>query len=178
MKKVILEEIENMKYLLGYKRGVVISEQTPGTTQVDDNDINPDVVAKAEQTPGTTQVDDNDINPDIVAKAEQPAPTTAAPTTAAPTTAAPTTDTETPNPTIKMGVGNPRIKYLQQLLNYKFKSGLVDDGKYGPKTADAIYKNIVAISKTQLKPFELVPVTKEVVQKPVQQITANTNMLK
>jgi peptidoglycan hydrolase-like protein with peptidoglycan-binding domain len=31
MKKVILEEIENMKYLLGYKRGVVISEQTtPG----------------------------------------------------------------------------------------------------------------------------------------------------
>ena len=28
MKKVILEEIENMKYLLGYKRGVVISEQT------------------------------------------------------------------------------------------------------------------------------------------------------
>ena len=168
MKKVILEEIENMKYLLGYKRGVVISEQTPGTTQVDDNDINPDVVAKAEQTPGTTQVDDNDINPDIVAKAEQPAPTTAAPTT----------DTETPNPTIKMGVENPRIKYLQQLLNYKFKSGLVDDGKYGPKTADAIYKNIVAISKTQLKPFELVPVTKEVVQKPVQQITANTNMLK
>ena len=151
MKKVILEEIENMKYLLGYKRGVVISEQTPGTTQVDDNDINPDIVAKAEQP---------------------------APTTAAPTTAAPTTDTETPNPTIKMGVENPRIKYLQQLLNYKFKSGLVDDGKYGPKTADAIYKNIVAISKTQLKPFELVPVTKEVVQKPVQQITANTNMLK
>jgi len=36
MKKVILEEIENMKYLLGYKRGVVISEQqTPqlGTIQ-------------------------------------------------------------------------------------------------------------------------------------------------
>jgi len=27
MKKVILEEIENMRYLLGYKRGVVISEQ-------------------------------------------------------------------------------------------------------------------------------------------------------
>jgi hypothetical protein len=30
MKKVILEEIENMKYLLGYKRGVVISEQQVG----------------------------------------------------------------------------------------------------------------------------------------------------
>ena len=31
MKKVILEEIENMKYLLGYKRGVVISEQQQTT---------------------------------------------------------------------------------------------------------------------------------------------------
>ena len=30
MKKVILEEIENMRYLLGYKRGVVISEQQVG----------------------------------------------------------------------------------------------------------------------------------------------------
>jgi hypothetical protein len=27
MKKNILEEIENMRYLLGYKKGVVISEQ-------------------------------------------------------------------------------------------------------------------------------------------------------
>ena len=31
MKKVILEEIENMRYLLGYKRGVVISEQQQTT---------------------------------------------------------------------------------------------------------------------------------------------------
>ena len=31
MKNVILEEIENMKYLLGYKRGVVISEQQQTT---------------------------------------------------------------------------------------------------------------------------------------------------
>jgi hypothetical protein len=34
MKKVILEEIENMKYLLGYKRGVVISEQVEGGQSV------------------------------------------------------------------------------------------------------------------------------------------------
>ena len=31
MKNVILEEIENMKYLLGYKRGVIISEQQQTT---------------------------------------------------------------------------------------------------------------------------------------------------
>ena len=34
MKKVILEEIENMKYLLGYKRGVIISEQVEGGQSV------------------------------------------------------------------------------------------------------------------------------------------------
>lgn len=138
MKKVILEEIENMKYLLGYKRGVVISEQDM----------------------------DNDVNPKLTASAEQPAPATATPATAAPTTAAPATGTETPNPTIKMGVENPRVKYLQELLNYKFQSGLTPDGKYGPKTADAIYKNIVAISKTQLKPVSTLGDAKPVVQQP------------
>ena len=35
MKKVILEEIENMKYLLGYKRGVVISEQEEKNDLID-----------------------------------------------------------------------------------------------------------------------------------------------
>jgi peptidoglycan hydrolase-like protein with peptidoglycan-binding domain len=172
MKKVILEEIENMKYLLGYKRGVVISEQDV------DNDINPDVVAKVEQpTTAAPTTDAPTTAAPTTAAPTTDAPTTDAPTTAAPTTAAPTTtDTETPNSTIKMGVENPRVKYLQQLLNQKFQSGLVDDGKYGPKTADAIYKNIVAISKTQLKPVETVPATQQVVQKPVQQITANTNI--
>ena len=38
MKKVILEEIENMKYLLGYKRGVVISEQQVGNQKFNFND--------------------------------------------------------------------------------------------------------------------------------------------
>jgi peptidoglycan hydrolase-like protein with peptidoglycan-binding domain len=158
MKKVILEEIENMKYLLGYKRGVVISEQDM----------------------------DNDVNPKLTASAEQPAPTTAAPTTAAPatatpataapTTAAPATGTETPNPTIKMGVYNERVKYLQELLNYKFQSGLTPDGKYGPKTANAILKNIEVINQLKLKPVETVTTSQQVVQQPVQQITTNTNI--
>jgi len=134
MEKNILNEIESMKYLLGYKRGVVISEQDA----------------------------DNSVDPKLTASVEQPATTTPPVATTQP---AATTD-ETPNPTIKMGVENPRVKYLQQLLNQKFQSGLVDDGKYGPKTADAIYKNIVAISKTQLKPVETVSSTQQVVQQP------------
>jgi hypothetical protein len=42
MKKVILEEIENMKYLLGYKRGVVISEQQAGNQKFNFN-ANPEL---------------------------------------------------------------------------------------------------------------------------------------
>jgi hypothetical protein len=139
MEKVILEEINSMKYLLGYKRGVVISEQSSGTNQADDNEINPKVVDKAEQPAqpsGAYQADDSEIDPNLVAKTEQPAATTQSDvTTQSATTASP----------IKMGVVNPRIKYLQQLLNYKFQSGLVDDGKYGPLTAQAILTNIDAI---------------------------------
>jgi hypothetical protein len=75
-----------------------------------------------------------------------------------------------------MGVVNPRVKYLQQLLNQKFQSGLVDDGKYGPKTANAIYKNIEAINQTQLKPVEPINKTPEVIQQPAQQITANATI--
>lgn len=133
MKKVILEEIGNMKYLLGYKRGVVVSEQV--------------------NAPVVNQDEDNTLNPNIVNKAEQGAP------------AAPAS-TETTNTTIKMGVKNPRVQLLQQLLNDKFQSGLDPDGKYGPKTANAIYKNIIAISKTQLNPVSTLGNVKPVVQQP------------
>ena len=94
MKNVILEDIDNMKYLLGYKRGIVVSEQ--------------------ESVPST-----------------------------------PPQQLENPE-TIKIGVFNPRVQVLQELLNKKFQSGLVPDGKYGPKTANAIYKNILSINKTQV----------------------------
>ena len=122
MKKIISEEIENMKYLLGYKRGIVVSEQS---------------------TP-------------VTAPASATAPTTAAPATApvAPATAPVVPATETTPQPIKIGVKNPRVQVLQQLLNDKFQSGLVADGMYGPKTANTIYKNIVAINKLQLKPVE------------------------
>jgi peptidoglycan hydrolase-like protein with peptidoglycan-binding domain len=155
MEKNILNEIDSMKYLLGYKRGVVISEQDM----------------------------DNSVDPKLVASAEQPVVSTDSTTPAATTdTAAPaaTTDTAAPAATtsgpIKMGVVNPRVQYLQQLLNDKFQSGLVADGKYGPKTANAIYKNIIAISKTELKPLEPVNKTPQVIQQPAQQITANATI--
>lgn len=54
-KPILSEEINSMKYLLGYKRGVVISEQTPPiVNQDEDNSLNPKVVASTEQ-PVTTQ---------------------------------------------------------------------------------------------------------------------------
>ena len=139
MKKVILEDIENMKYLLGYKRGVVISEQDM------DNDVDPKLVASAEQSSNVTP-------------------------------SATTTNTQTTQP-IQIGVKNPRVQVLQQLLNDKFQSGLVADGIYGPKTANAIYKNIIAINKQQIKPIEGVvqPVTTFATTSPVvkaQPITA------
>lgn len=140
MEKNILNEIESMKYLLGYKRGVVISEQDM----------------------------DNDVDPKLVASAEQPA---------ASTPPASTTQQETTvSQPIKMGVYNERVKYLQELLNYKFQSGLTPDGKYGPKTANAILKNIEAINQLKLKPVETVGQIKQVVQQPAQPITTNTNI--
>jgi peptidoglycan hydrolase-like protein with peptidoglycan-binding domain len=118
MKKNISEEVENMKYLLGYKRGVIISEQ-----QDTDNDIDPKLVASTEQSSNVV-----------------------------PTNGDTTTNTQTSQP-IKMGVKNPRVQILQQLLNTNFQSGLVADGLYGPKTANAIYKNITSINKQQIKPI-------------------------
>ena len=144
MKKVILEEIENMKYLLGYKRGVVISEQT------------------------TVSGNDLDNIPD-----ETPAANTGTPAANTGTPAA-NTETETPNPTISMGVFNPRVQVLQQLLNNKFQSGLTDDGKYGPKTAAAIFKNIEAIKQMKLNPVStLGNEVKTVVQQPAPAASSN-----
>lgn len=137
MKKVILEDIENIKYLLGYKRGVVISEQTT----VSGNDL--------ENIPNET-----------------PAANTGTP--------AANTGTETPTPAIKMGVFNPRVQVLQQLLNDKFQSGLTPDGKYGPSTAAAILKNIEAIKQMKLNPVStLGNEVKTVVQQPAPAASSN-----
>jgi hypothetical protein len=97
MKKVILEEIENMKYLLGYKRGVVISEQAQGEKD--------DLIDKYSSKSIANQIDSGDfanLNPaaaDAIRQAQNmvggqsllPNTSTGAPATGAPATGAPAT---------------------------------------------------------------------------------------
>jgi hypothetical protein len=158
MKKVILEEIENMKYLLGYKRGVVISEQAQGEKD--------DLIDKYSSKSIANQIDSGDfanLNPaaaDAIKNAQNmvvgltntnnqpqiPSPAAATGTQAASTTTpAPAASTTTPAPAattpvtpIKIGVSYPKIEELQRTLNTKFQSTLTPDGKYGPKTSASI----------------------------------------
>jgi len=196
MEKNILNEIDGMKYLLGYKRGVVISEQTT----ISGNDLenlpdetpvaNTGTAAPAANTgTATTDAKTGTAAPAANTGTETPVANTGTASTDVKTGTATTdtktgtattdtkTGTETPNPTVKMGVFNSRVQLLQQLMNNKFKSGLADDGKYGPKTAAAILKNIEAIKQMKLNPVStLGNEVKTVVQQPGQQITSNTNL--
>ena len=142
MKKVILEEIENMKYLLRYKRGVVISEQEETNDLIDkyssksiSNSINSGNFANLNPAAADAIKQAQNM---VGGKPLLPNATTAAPTTAAPTTAAPTTAASTPVTPIKTGVKYPDIEKLQISLNTKNQAGLNPDGKYGPKTAASI----------------------------------------
>ena len=148
MKKVILEEIENMKYLLGYQRGVVISEQ-----EVEKDDM----IDKYSSKSIANQIDSGDLanlNPaaaDAIKKTQNMVggqsllpnvttgtPATGAPATGAPATGAPATVAATPVTPINIGVKYPSIEELQNTLITKFQSGLNKDGKYGPKTAASV----------------------------------------
>jgi len=164
MKKVILEEIENMKYLLGYQRGVVISEQEVEkddmidkyssksiANQIDSGDLanlNPaaaDAIKKTQNMVGGQSLLPNVTTgtpatgaPATGAPATG-APATGAPATGAPATGAPATGAPaTPVTPINIGVKYPSIEELQNTLITKFQSGLNKDGKYGPKTAASV----------------------------------------
>jgi peptidoglycan hydrolase-like protein with peptidoglycan-binding domain len=159
MKKIILEEIENMKYLLGYKRGVVISEQSQGekddlidkyssksiSNQIDlGNSANLDpkaaeAIKQAQNALGGQSVLTNPA-------AGSTTPTTGAPATGTPTTPAPAA--ATPATPIKIGVKYPSIEELQNTLNTKFQSGLTPDGKYGPKTAASVLAALQKVPTT------------------------------
>ena len=153
MDKNILNEIENMKYLLGYKRGVVISEQAQGEKD--------DLIDKYSSKSIANQIDSGDfanLNPaaadairqvqnmvggqSLLPNTSTGAPATGAPATGAPTTGAPTTGAPaaatTPVTPIKIGVSYPKIVELQKSLNTKNQAGLKEDGKYGPKTAASV----------------------------------------
>lgn len=134
MKKVILEEIENMKYLLGYKRGVVISEQDSKTiaANIDSGNL-ANIDPKAAEAIKVAQSMVGGSKPGVEvggitganAGTQPPAGTTPPATT-------------TPVTPIKIGVKYPSIEELQNSLNTKFKSGLTPDGKYGPKTSASV----------------------------------------
>jgi hypothetical protein len=152
MKKVILEEIENMKYLLGYKRGVVISEQETKTmaANIDSGNLanlNPDVANAMKQA--QNMLGGQSVLPNVTTGTPATgAPATGTPATGAPATGAPATGapaagattpaTSTPVTPINIGVKYPSIEVLQNLLNTKSQAGLTPDGKYGPKTSASI----------------------------------------
>jgi hypothetical protein len=145
-----------MKYLLGYKRGVVISEQDTRTmaANIDSGNlanIDPklaDVTKQAQNmlggqsvlpnvTTGTPTTGTPTTGTPTTGTPTTGTPTTGAPTTGAPTTGAPTTQAAPITP-IKIGVKYPDIETLQNLLNTKSQAGLTPDGKYGPKTSASI----------------------------------------
>jgi hypothetical protein len=151
MKKVILEEIENMKYLLGYKRGVVISEQDTKTmaANIDSGNlanIDPklaDVIKQSQNMLGGQSVLPNVTTGTPTTGAPTTgtpatgAPATGASATGTPATGAPTTQAAPVTP-INIGVKYPSIEELQNTLITKFQSVLTKDGKYGPKTSASI----------------------------------------
>jgi hypothetical protein len=62
-----------------------------------------------------------------------------------------------PSQPIKLGIENPKVKQIQELLNTKYQSGLVPDGKWGPKTATALKKVLdtkkgVTTQSNEIKP--------------------------
>ena len=147
MKKVILEEIENMKYLLGYKRGVVISEQEEKN----------DLIDKYSTKSISNSIDSGDysnLDPRVADAIKQSQnmvggqsilPNSTSGTTSGTTSGATTPAPSTPATPIKIGVKYPSIMELQNSLNTKFQSGLTPDGMYGPKTSSSI---LAALTKT------------------------------
>jgi hypothetical protein len=92
MKKVILEEIENMKYLLGYKRGVVISEQDTKTmaANIDSGNLanlNTDVANAMKQA--QNMIGGQSVLPNVTTGT----PATGTPATGTPATGTPATGT-------------------------------------------------------------------------------------
>jgi hypothetical protein len=185
MKKVILEEIENMRYLLGYKRGVVISEQQAGNQKFNFNanpalsqggGINYTPTAPADMfknaqaavaaattqatgTPATQQKFNFNANPNINPESginfKPQTPQEMEKGVASATPATPAPAATTPVTPIKIGVNDPLIEELQNTLNTKFQSGLTPDGKYGPKTAASV---LAALQKAPTTPTNTTPV--------------------
>ena len=121
-KSILSEELNAMKYLLGYKRGVVISEQAAPTTGT--------TAAPAAAPAPATQFNFNpypnlNLNPESGVNFKLQTPqelakgvASAAPATAAPATAAPATNLSTPD----------LIKQIQTILKTRFNAMLGTGG--------------------------------------------------
>lgn len=126
-KRIIIKEDERNHILNLHRK--YISEQQAGPqnfNQVDDNkDGVPDYLQQSVSSNATTQQ-----------------------TTTAPDVTTQQTTVVTPQNQIQGCKGNQKICLLQSKLNEKYKSGLVVDGKWGPKTAAAVQKAMSAQSST------------------------------
>ena len=153
--QILSEEINAMKYLLGYKRGVVISEQQAPTfgnpNQFSTNPFAPNTQAPNTQTAADIynefqrqQGPAAQIYKDFQAKYSQQTPATgtpAAPATGTPAAAAPATNLSVPD----------LIKQVQTVLKTKFKANL---GTSGPNKdgVDGVWgKNTQAALESAIK---------------------------
>jgi hypothetical protein len=123
MKKEILsEEINSMKYLLGYKRGVVISEQqAPQLGSIQPSNQSTANMFKDSLAAANQMATNNPFEP----KTQAPSTQTTAPAVGTPV---PATNLSEPD----------LIKQIQTILNTKFGGKLVVDGKWGNLTQSAL----------------------------------------
>jgi hypothetical protein len=153
MKKNFLsEELDSMKYLFGYKRGKVISEQTM-TTYYKGADGKVGTLSGPQALPaGATAINQQEYNtamskPQTGTQVVQQPSTTQTTTVVQPTT----TQTTTVAPQQLRGThGTDYIKQAQTLL------GVTSDGKFGPKTLDALKAKLGSstTATTTVKPAE------------------------
>jgi len=158
MGKNILNEIKTMKYLLGYKRGVVISEQAQNekddlidkyssksiANQIDLGNfanLNPaaaDAIKQAQNMVGGQSLLPTSSSGTTSGSTSSSGTTSGSTSSSGTTSGATTQEVSTPATPIKIGVKYPSIEELQKTLNTKFQSTLTPDGKYGPKTAASV----------------------------------------
>jgi hypothetical protein len=160
MKKEILsEEINAMKYLLGYKRGVVISEQVAPTTGTTASPAAAPAAQKFNFNPNPNITPESGINlkmqtPQDLAKGVA----SATPATPAPAAPAPATNLSTPD----------LIKQIQTILKTRFNAMLGTggpnkdgvDGVWGKNTQTAFENALKAIgSQAAAAPAAAAPTT-------------------
>lgn len=147
MKKEILsEEINSMKYLLGYKRGVVISEQqAPQLGSIQPSNQSTANMFKDSLAAANQMATNNPFEP----KTQVPSTQTTAPATGTPAAAAPATNLSVPD----------LIKQVQTVLKTKFNANL---GTSGPNKdgIDGVWgKNTQAALESAIKTLPASPAT-------------------